>query len=130
MLSNCCFSIAAIVFKILTSRAVSSTSRGKSSAKSFSAFFITSASFSFLFGVQSVHFCCLFEPDQIYSLVLSELSQGVCWALVPFCPASLALTVRLVVVDPGLIVVLLELLQWCCFYCLTIMKESIVYLNV
>ena len=39
--------LAVIVFKTLTSRAVLSTSRCRSSAKSFSAFFITSAVFSF-----------------------------------------------------------------------------------
>ena len=51
MLSNSCFSIAAIAFIILMSRAVSSTSRGRSNAKSLSALWMASAVFSLWSGL-------------------------------------------------------------------------------
>ena len=130
MLSSCCFAMAAIAFRIFISRAVSSTSICRSSAKPFSALLMTSAVLSF----------CSELRIFVFAVCFIRIGLNVSCLRIPFnafvghksclIRLGLAFSIEKDFVHPRLLVILLKFSKWGCFKNFGILKEALVDFSI
>ena len=103
---------------------------GKSSAKSFSAFFNCLLSPFIVFVIQSICFDGLFQPYQVDSLMFAKFFDGIGGAFLLSNVACLASGVGRTLHNPLLVIVSLKFFQRCRSQCLAVAEKSVIHLYI